>query len=337
MATQHPVTQPDPALIFDELRAVERTAALKGAIDLELFTHIDDGASTPAAIAVRAGAAERGVRILCDFLTVAGHLTKGPDGYGLPINSKVFLSKRSPAYIGSMADFLAGPDFLNMISDIAASVRKGGALHEQAIVPESPMWVVFARAMTPMMRGIAAAAAPHLVSGDTPMKVLDIAASHGIYGITIAERNPSAQVTGLDWANVLVAAQENAKKAGVADRYHTLPGSAFDVDMGTGYDLVLEPNFAHHFDEATNISFFRKIHAALKPGGRIAIIDFIPNEDRVSPPMPAAFALTMLAATPSGDVYTFSQYESMLKAAGFHGATMVDLALMPPRMIIASA
>jgi 2-polyprenyl-3-methyl-5-hydroxy-6-metoxy-1,4-benzoquinol methylase len=239
--------------------------------------------------------------------------------------------------MGSMAEFLAGPDYLVMMSDVAGAVRKGGALHQRALEPDSPMWVVFARAMTPMMRGIAAAAAPHLVSGDAPMKVLDIAASHGMYGIAIAERNPSAQVTGLDWPSVLVAAQENAQKAGVADRYHALAGSAFDVDMGTGYDLVLEPNFAHHFDVATNTAFFRKIHAALKPGGRIAIIDFIPNEDRVSPPMPASFALTMLTATPSGDVYTFSQYETMLKAAGFHGAKMVDLAPMPPRMIIATA
>jgi len=333
----HPSTQPDPGVIFDELRAFARSSALKGAIDLELFTHIDDGASTPAALAARAGASERGVRILCDFLTVSGHLTKSAGGYGLPINSKLFLSKRSPAYLGSIADFLAGADSVGMLSDVAATVRKGGALHDQALEPESPMWVVFARAMAPMMKGVAAAAVPYLVSGNLPMKVLDIAAGHGMYGITLAKNNPSAQVTGQDWPNVLAVAEENAQKAGVADRYHALPGSAFDVDFGTGNDLVLEPNFAHHVDQATNTVLFRKIHAALKPGGRIAIIEFIPNEDRVSPPAAAAFALTMLTATPAGDVYTFAQYEEMLKNAGFRDAKMVDLAPLPQRMIIATA
>lgn len=209
--------QPDPGVIFDELRAYVRSAALKGAIDLDLFTHIDEGAATPAAIAARAGASERGVRILCDFLTVAGHLTKGKkdggaDGYGLPINSKLFLSKRSPTYMGSIADFLAGADSVAMMSDIAAVVRKGGALHDQAFAPEHPMWVVFARAMAPMMKGVAEAAVPHLVAGDAPMKVLDIAAGHGMYGITVAQKNPSAQVTGLDWQNVLAVAQENARR-----------------------------------------------------------------------------------------------------------------------------
>lgn len=100
---------------------------------------------------------------------------------------------------------------------------------------------------------------------------------------------------------------------------------------------MLEPNFAHHTDPATNTVLFRKIHAALKPGGRIAIIEFIPNEDRVSPPAAAAFALTMLTGTATGDVYTFAQYEAMLKNAGFRDAKMMDLAPLPPRMIIATA
>ena len=103
-----PGIQPDPGLIFAELRAYERSAALKGAIDLELFTRIDEGASNPAEIAAKTGAPERGVRILCDFLTIAGHLTKSGSRYSLTLNSQLFLSKKSPAYLGSISDFLAG-------------------------------------------------------------------------------------------------------------------------------------------------------------------------------------------------------------------------------------
>ena len=53
--------------------------------------------------------------------------------------------------------------------------------------------------------------------------------------------------------------------------------------------------------------------------------------------MAASFALTMLTGTPAGDVYTFSEYSSMLEEAGFHGVRMVDLAPMPPRLIVANA
>ena len=337
MSSSHTISQPDLGVIFAELRAVERTMALKGAIDLDLFTHIDDGAITPDAIAKNIGASERGVRILCDFLTVCGHLEKQDDTYSLSVNSKTFLTRRSPAYLGSIAEFLAGLDTLSALKDVGAVVRSGGSHVAHGLDPEHPMWVSFARNMAPLARMIAGFAVPHLVSGNHPMRVLDISAGHGMYGITVAQRNPSAHVTGQDWKTVLAVARENAESAGVGGRYQTLPGSAFDVDFGTGYDLVLEPNFAHHFDKPSNVTLFRKIRAALNPGGRLAIIDFIPNPDRVSPPAAAAFSLTMLTSTPSGDTYTFDEYEHMLKEAGFPNAHLVDLAPTPQRMVIAQA
>ena len=61
----------------------------------------------------------------------------------------------------------------------------------------------------------------------------------------------------------------------------------------------------------------RKVHGALAPGGRAAIVEFVPNADRVTPPSAAAFSMTMLSSTPSGDAYTFAEIESIAKNAGF--------------------
>src|SRR5258708_7852648 len=96
----HPTPQVSPLGIFDALNGFQRSFALKGAVELELFTHVADGATTPAAIAGRCNATERGVRILCDFLTVQGFLTKVDGAYGLSQDSAVFLNQHSPAYIG---------------------------------------------------------------------------------------------------------------------------------------------------------------------------------------------------------------------------------------------
>ena len=128
MSGAHAAAQPDVGTIFAELRAIERTMALKGALDLELFTHIDDGAVTPDAIAKRIDASERGVRILCDFLTICGHLEKRDGAYGLTMNSKMFLTKRSEAYLGSIADFLADLDMLSLLRDVSGAVRTGGPI-----------------------------------------------------------------------------------------------------------------------------------------------------------------------------------------------------------------
>jgi ubiquinone/menaquinone biosynthesis C-methylase UbiE len=159
------------------------------------------------------------------------------------------------------------------------------------------------------------------------LKVLDIAAGHGLFGIAVLRANPKAEVTAVDWKNVLDVAQENAKKFGVADRYKTVAGSAFDVDFGTGYDLVLVPNFLHHFDEPTIAQLLSKLHRTLKPGGRVATLEFVPEEDRVSPAVPAAFALIMLAETPGGDAYTRSELEQMFNCAGF---SRHEFHAMPP-------
>src|SRR6185437_5232032 len=136
-----------------------------------------------------------------------------------------------------------------------------------SVEPDNPFWVLFARAMAPMM-AMPAQAIAERVAGAGPLRVLDIAAGHGIFGIAIAQKNPQAEITAVGWAAVLEVAKENAARAGVASRYRTIPGSAFDVDFGSGYDLVLITNFLHHFDAPTNETLLRKVHNALADGGR---------------------------------------------------------------------
>ena len=149
--------------------------------------------------------------------------------------------------------------------------------------------------------------------------MLDVSASHGAFGLAFARQNPAARVVGLDWPNVLEVAKENAAAAGVADRYDTIAGSAFEVDLGAGYDVVLLPNFLHHFDPPTCEKLLRRVHKALAAGGRVATLEFIPDDNRVTPPMSATFALTMLGTTPSGDAYTFHELSRIATEAGFRG------------------
>jgi hypothetical protein len=112
-------------------------------------------------------------------------------------------------------------------------------------------------------------------------------------------------------------ATENAARAKVADRHALRPGSAFDVDWGGPYDIVLLTNFLHHFDVPTCEQLAAKALAALAPGGRALTLEFIPEPDRISPPPTATFALTMLATTAHGDAYTFAEYQAIFARAGF--------------------
>src|SRR6266849_1312183 len=169
------VSQPDPSVIFETLNAYQRSLALKGAIDLELFTHIAEGANTAAPLAERCKASQRGVRILCDYLTINGFLTKTGSTYGLTADSAAFLDRRSPAYMGTVANFLLTETHFNNYRDVAAVVRKGGTLEGAGnMEPENPIWVEFARSMQPMVRMSAQGLAKLVAEPGRPQKVLDI-------------------------------------------------------------------------------------------------------------------------------------------------------------------
>jgi len=320
--------QPNPALLFQTINAYQRTEALKAAIELEVFTAIGEGKTTAKAIAERTNAAERGIRILCDFLCIMGFLNKAGHDYSLTPDSAMFLDKKSPAYMGGATEFMLSPMLTAGFKDFATAVRKGGvtASAEGTVAPDHPIWVDFARAMAPMM-AMPAELMAGLVDpgGKQKLKILDIAAGHGLYGIAFAKRNPQTEIVALDWANVLEVAKENARKAGIGDRYSTIAGSAFDVDFGQGYDLVLLTNFLHHFDPPTCETLMRKVHAALADGGSAVTLEFVPNDDRITPPEAASFSVMMLGSTPSGDAYTFAELEGIMKAAGFRSSEIYQL------------
>ncbi|MBI2818073.1 MAG: methyltransferase domain-containing protein [Acidobacteria bacterium] len=332
--------QPNPALIFETLNAFQRSAALRGAIELDIFTVIAQGANTPEAIALRCQASERGVRILCDYLTVIGFLTKQNNRYGLTPDSATFLDRRSPAYMGTMAKFLNAPKMMEQFQDLADVVRLGqekGTNEDGSASDDNAFWIEFARSMVPLMTGAAQEIAGLLGANQgAKWKVLDIAAGHGIFGITIAQQNQNAEIVAVDWPSVLKVARENAEKLGVAQHYQTIEGSAFEADYGDGYDVILLTNFLHHFDVSTCEKLLRKIWAALKSGGRVATLEMVPNENRISPPIPAAFALQMLGGTPRGDAYTFSELDRMFRAARFSKNELYDLATSPERVIIST-
>jgi 2-polyprenyl-3-methyl-5-hydroxy-6-metoxy-1,4-benzoquinol methylase len=333
-------SQPTPANFFDTVQSYQRSFILKAGVELDLFTVISSGNHTVREIAGACHVPERGIRVLCDCLTVMGFLSKSGDRYSVTPDSAMFLDQRSPAYLGSTLKFLLDPEQIAKMQKLTETVRNGKPAEDCfTFNPEDRLWVEFARGMAPLMvppaRSIAKLLRPGLAAKPSA-KVLDIAAGHGTFGITLAEQLHNVQVYAIDWPNVLEVARENAVSSGVSSRYHLLPGSAFEVDWGTGYDAVLMTNFLHHFNASIATSLLKKAHAALNPGGQLAVLEFVPNEDRVSPPIPAMFSMVMFSTTPEGDAYTFGQLSQMCRLAGFEEPKLTQLDASPESVITAN-
>jgi Dimerisation domain len=199
MVTSASPQLPTPERVFNALNAYEQTEAMKAAIELEIFTAIAEGNVSAATIAKRCQAAERGVEILCNYLTIHGFLTKEGTQYGLAPDSAFFLNKGSRAYLGGTIEFLLNPRIREGHARLTEAVRRGGsALGEGTLEPDNPDWVRFARAMMPLMHMPAQIMAGELLKGGEVTKVLDVAASHGIFGISVAKQNSAAQIYASD-------------------------------------------------------------------------------------------------------------------------------------------
>lgn len=329
------MTQISPDLFMDALFGYQKAAAIKAALALDLFTAIAATGGDVDGIAARTDASVRGVRILCDYLTVQGFLDKEQTRYRLTPATEAFLTTTSPAWMGSVADFAAAPEMMALwLDDPVSYVRFGGAAGLGSLAPGHPVWVKFAKAMVPFIGPTALAVAAEVAAWPAPpRKVLDVAAGHGMFGITIAKAAPHAEITAIDWQAVLEVAEANAAEAGMSARYHARPGSAFELDWGSDFDLVLLANFLHHFDAETCIDLLAKARGSLTPNGRVLAVEFVPNEDRVSPPFPAMFAFMMLGSTPHGDAYTARQFEEMGRSAGFLTTTIKPLLPTPQSLV----
>jgi ubiquinone/menaquinone biosynthesis C-methylase UbiE len=330
--------EPSMPLVWDTFTGYQRTFALKAAVELDVFGRITAGATTIDELAKQCQAAPRGLRALLNHLVADGFLTRDGARYGLSATSAAFLDPTGVTNLGSAIRFIASPMIVDSFTRLTDAVRRGGTAvpAEGTLAPEHPVWVEFARAMGPLA-GMTAVLLGNLLEVERApaLQVLDISAGHGMFGITLAQLNPQIVVTALDWKNVLAVAAENARTAGVADRFRTLPGSALEIGYGKDFDLILIPNFLHHFDPPTCERVLAKAHAALKPGGRVAIVEFVPDDDRSGPADAVRFALVMLATTPAGDSYTFAEYQTMLRNSGFAQSTLHELQPSPARVVIA--
>ncbi len=327
--------QPDPGLVWETMTAHQRGAALKAGVELGVFDALGDGPLSSAELAGRAGVAERGMRILCDYLAIQGLVAKSEGRYEHTPTSAAFLDSRSPASMAPTLPFVMNDKIMTAFRDLTETIRQGRTtLAEPLAGDEVSEWVMFARSMQPMMAAAAEFIGDQVMSGGKPSKVLDVAASHGLFGFAVARRAPDCELVVQDFPSVLEVTQEHARAAGIP--VTPLPGSAFTIDLGTGYDVVLVTNLFHHFSVEENIALMKRFHDALRPRGRMMILEMVPNEDRLTPAAAASFALMMLGNTPSGDAYTMGDYAHMLERSGFGLGALMDVPMSPQQLIIAA-
>jgi SAM-dependent methyltransferase len=308
----------NPEPIFRALLGYRQAAVLRAAIELDCFSAIAEGRSSAAAVARSRGGTERSVRILLDAVAASSPelLRKKGRAYSLTPVSRRFLVRSGPAFIGRLMPLYGHRRMWDGFYDLPAAVRAGRSVMKQdAHSAGQEFWEDFARA-TAQEAAIKAGRMIRLLGKPPrPCSILDIACGSGMYGATFARKLPGAVLTLFDQPNVLV---QTRKLVDVPARF--VKGDLFRTPFGGPYDLVISSHVLHHFNPADCLRLLRKIAAALKPGGRLVIQEFIPDERRSRNVQALMFAVTMLVWTREGDAYCLSDYRKWLKQAGFRKA-----------------
>jgi ubiquinone/menaquinone biosynthesis C-methylase UbiE len=300
---------------------------LATAVHAKVFDLLDAGPKTVEELAQASGNSERGLRAILNALVGFRFLHRNADGrYALAPESAAFLVSSKPGYMGKFVEFsgLKSMQTWLPLPEIVRTGKPNAAINQQdegAAFFQDLVEPIFAMSYPATQ---IAAEALGLASVKTPVKVLDVGAGSGVWGIGLAQRSPQVSVTAQDSPGVLEVTRRMAARFNLADRFSYLPGDFLSVDFGSGYNLVAFGHILHMLGVEQNRRLLKKAAAALAPGGTVVISEFLVNQDRSGPPMGLIFAVNMLAHTESGDTFSFEEISGWLQEAGLVNARKIE-------------
>jgi (2Fe-2S) ferredoxin/2-polyprenyl-3-methyl-5-hydroxy-6-metoxy-1,4-benzoquinol methylase len=304
------------------LRAFQESRVLLTAVELDLFTAVGSGARADE-VAARTGSDPRATEMLMNALVAMGWLAKQDTIYRNSLSSARYFVD------GSADDSRAATMHLVHLwqtwSTLTECARAGASVFHQEMVDRGEEWT---RSFIAAMHRNARARAPLVVRAvgtEGVTRMLDVGGGSGAYSIAFASANENLQVDLLDLATVIPIAQGHIKSGGLAERIRTRPGDLRVDNFGEGYDLVFVSAICHMLGPDENKDLLKRCFAALAPGGRVVIQDFILDPGKTAPKSAALFALNMLVGTPAGSTYTEAEYATWLEAAGFQEVRHVRL------------
>jgi ubiquinone/menaquinone biosynthesis C-methylase UbiE len=311
---------------------------ISAGVSNKVFDSLEDGAKTSEQVAEETGASARAVRILMNALVGLNLLEKDRKGkYSLTDESAAFLLSKK---LGTHAGFFGtiAPQLISRwlrLSDIVREGRPAVAVNQETEGTEFFSQLV--ENIIPMSYPPAQKLGDHLklAKAKNEIRVLDLAAGSGIWGIALAQKSPRVRVTAVDWAGMIPTTKRITQKFGVGDSFNYVESDILEANFGSGYDIATLGHILHSEGEDRSRQLLAKTFRALKSGGTIAIAEWLVNDDRTKPLPSLMFAVQMLVNTEKGDTFSFNEIKNWLEEAGFKKVRKVE-APGPSPLILAT-
>ncbi len=316
-ATQAQVT---PERIMQMAWGYAPPLILEAAIKHRVFDALDSGPKDIWQVEKATGASVRGLTAIMNALVGLNFLAIDEEGrYALTPESSAFLVSTKPGFMGGLIRHTSEhlvPRWLHLNKVVAtgqpvAAVnqeKSGGEFFHDFVTDIFPMSYPAAQYMANEMSFGA--------SGE-PVRVLDLAAGSGVWGIAQAQASPRVRVTAVDWPEVIPVTQKTVARFGLADRFSFVEGDLHDADFGSGYQLATLGHILHSEGEALSRRLLGKTFESLASGGTIAVAEFLVNQERTGPMTGLLFAVNMLVNTENGTTWSVEEISAWLEEAGF--------------------
>jgi ubiquinone/menaquinone biosynthesis C-methylase UbiE len=297
--------------ISETASAFMKSRVLLTAFELDLFTALGDKTLGPAEVASRVGADERAMDRLLGALTAMGFAIKADGKYSAPEAVRKHLDRNSPDYLAELAH--TANQYRNW-GTLTRAVKHGTSVIDLAFDDDTRR-EDFIGAMHSRAKKRAPEAVDLIDLADVH-RVLDVGGGSGAFSMEMCRRKPGVEAVVLDLPEVIPLTRKYVAQEGFSECIDVMDGDYMTTDFGSGYDLVLFSAILHINSPRENQALLKKAYRALEPGGHIAVLDFIMDEERIHPPRGAVFALNMLINTSAGDSYTASEISGWLSEAG---------------------
>ena len=325
---------PNPGLIYQLALAYRSSAAFFTASDLDVFTHIGDGALTAADIAHRTGAAPEPLRMVLETCADLGLLTRDGEKFRNTPTTTVFLLKGRPAYLGDSLKYAR--DLYPAWGALTELVKSGKPTMppETILGDDKAKTRAFVMAMHERAKGIGSVL-PHNVSLAGRKRLIDIGGGPGTYSVALCRQTPGLTATVLDRPGVLEVTRELIDASGFADRITLLPGDYLKTPFGTGYDCALLSGMMHRETPDDVNLLLKKTFDALEPGGQVMVSDVFFDDDRKNtPPFTTSFALNMMLTSNHGSAHAKTEMKRWMEANGFRSIAINDMPKPNPHTLI---
>ena len=308
------------------------------AVSNKVFDSLERGPKTVKEISKETGASKRGLRAVMNALVGLELLKKDrQEKYSLTPESEAFLLSNKP---GTLAGFFPMnmkrliPLWLNL-DEIVRTGSPAESRNQEA--PGTEFFSELVENIIPTSYGGAQKLGDHLkvTKAKGEIRVLDLAAGSGIWGIVLAQKSPRVRATAVDWAGMIPTTRRITQKFGVGDRFKFIEGDLLEANFGSGYDIATLGHILHSEGEERGRQLVKKTFGALKSGGTIAIGEWLVNDKRTEPLPSLMFAVQMLVNTEKGDTFSFEEIKSWLEEAGFKKARTLN-APGPSPLILAT-